>query len=182
MAGKKAYNFIKNADVQDAKAVAIITGISVVIILVVRRVLKQSAKDREEDQNEKNTEKLRSQYLPMGANPLFWRTFYDDIPKNTKVIRYKDDGKKEAENFMKLFGYWNEDEDSIINWFERQANQIQIAQVARYINQKLSKGEDEMIDILTSGKKYWFTNIGGGLSEKDLSRIYEIIIQKQKYR
>lgn len=150
-----------------AQGAILVGGLALIGVTVIK---KRKAVDQK---------KVEDLLFSTGNNPFNWRQFFAGVKAGTIVTRYTDGGKKEAKRLYDMFGFLNEDETSIDTFFSGIKTQYQVAQVAKSM---FDVHKIELSKLLIDGRGYWLPNIGGGLSDKRVARIYEIVKQKPKLR
>lgn len=112
-------------------------------------------------------------------NPFNWREFFKSVKPGTTVYRYTDGGLAASKRLWDQFGFFNENEQSILTFFAAIKTQYQVAQIAKNI---FEQHGIELSVLLINGKDYWLPNIGGGLSKSEVAEIYKNVKNKPVLR
>jgi hypothetical protein len=150
-----------------AQGTVLVGGLALIGLTVIRK------------KKEKDQKQVEDLVFSTGSNPFNWREFFSTVKAGTIVTRFSDGGVAEAKRLYNLFGFFNEDETAIDSFFAGIRTQYQVAQIAKRM---FEVHKIELSTLLIDGRGYWLPNIAGGLSDKQIAKIYQVVKNKPKLR
>lgn len=141
--------------------------------LLIKLGLAKSKKDKEDENKVESVDVAKDSENPF--SPVYWQLFSKKNP-NAKATYMTTAGRRYyAEKIHKAFGYFTDEESTIIGIFRAMKNWLQVSQLADTFQQMYHR---DLWEYMKQGDAIWYWS---GLSDADLAKIRDIVYSKPKF-